>query len=273
MDIKDITAYLGIEAENIDDFKSKFSETYDKKGAADKEAVAQEVGRIRGAIDVAVKRLAKEHGVEFDPEELKDKKTEDIVGLSFKKMLANTDTAIQKVKDESRKSKPADIQEWESKVTKLNDKIGQLESTNNLLKDEMSKKEQEFLGTIKKTKLGLQEQSLWGGLKFRHDLDDLTKKGFISHIKENYRLDLDDKDALIITDKDGKFIPDTSKHGAFKSAQQVIMEEGLSKNIFEKNPDAGRRVELGIFVPKQNATTVAVPSQDKPLRHVSQRRG
>lgn len=272
MDIKDITSYLGIEAENIDDFKTKFSEVYDKKGAADKDAVAQEVGRIRGALDVAIKRMAKEHGIEFEPDELKDKKTEDIVGLSFKKLLSNTDLAIQKIKDESRKSKPAEIQEWESKVAKLNDKNGQLESTNNLLKDEMSKKEQEFLSTIKKTKLGLQEQSLWAGLKFRHDLDELTKKGFISHIKDNYRLDLDDKDSLIITDKDGKFIPDTSKHGAFKSAQQVIMEEGLSKNIFEKNPDAGKRVEFGIFTP-QNGQSRKVMEDIKPLRTISKRRG
>lgn len=242
METKDLLNYLGVEAENIDDFKKKFSESYDKKGTLDREAISQEVGRIKGAMEVAVKRMAKENGIEFEADEIKEKKIEDIIGLSFKKMLANSDAAIQKVKDESRKSKPADIQEWESKVTKLNDKLGQLEATNNALKDEMSKKEQEFLGTIKKTKLGLQEKNMWGGFKFRHDLDELTKKGFEAYIQEKYKLDLDDKEQLIITDKDGKFIPDTSKHGAFKTAEQVIFEEGSAKNLFEKNPDAGKRI-------------------------------
>lgn len=267
MDIKDISTYLGIEAENIDDFKKKFTEVYDKRGIADKDAIAQEVGRIKGALDVAVKRMAKEHGVEFAPEELKDKKTEDLVSLTLQKLLSNSEMAIQKIKDEARKSKPAEIQEWEMRVTKLNDKIGQLESTNNLLKDEMANKENQFMQTIKKTKLGLQEQSLWSGFKFRHDLDDLTKKGFITHIKENYQIDLDDKDTLVIKDKEGKFIPDTSKHGAFKSAQQVIMEEGMSKNLFEKNPDAGRRLEYHTF-----AGNGAVKKEDKPLRAIAGRR-
>lgn len=262
MDTKDLLNYLGIESANIDDFKAKFSELYDKKGSLDRDAISQEVGRIKGALEVAVKRMAKENGIEFEADELKDKKLEDIIGISYKKMLANSDTAIQKIKDESRKSKPADIQEWESKVSKLNDKLGQLEATNNQLKDDMVKKEQEFLGTIKKTKLGLQEKSLWSGFKFRHDLDELTRKGFEAYVQEKYKLDLDDKESLIITDKDGKFIPDTTKHGAFKTPHQVILEEATAKNLFEKNPDAGKRI---FNFAKQNG------ADSKPIRSVVRR--
>lgn len=265
MELKDISTYLGIEAENLDDFKQKFSSIYDKKGTVDREAVAHEVGRLKGTWGVELKRIAKDNGIEFEPDELKDKKLEDIFGLTLAKYKSMSEDAIQKIKDESRKSKPADIQEWEGKVSKLNDKIGQLEATNNLLKDEMAKKEQAYLGEIKNTKLGLQEESLWNSVKFRHDLDDITKLGFKSYIKSNYKIDLDDKDQIVITDKEGKFIPDSTKHGAFKSATQVITEEALNKKLLEKNPDGGR---------KMNLPTFATPKPDEgenPVRPIARR--
>jgi hypothetical protein len=243
MELKDILTYVGIEAENIGDFKKKFDETYlRKENALDWDKLNAEIGKVKGGIETAIKRQAKAFGVEFQPEELKDKKVEEIIEITLKKITENADAALKAVKEESKKAKPQEVQELLEKLNKLTDKANQYEQINADLKKQMEQKEAEFNNSIKSIKKNLQLENLWGSIKFRSDVDPLQIKGFKADINEKYKFDLNEKEDLVITDLDGKFIPSSAKHGAIKTPAEVITELAAAAKILSVNKDEGRRV-------------------------------
>jgi hypothetical protein len=250
MEINDLLTYLDIKAETADEFKKKFDEKYVRKDAAiDYEKLNAEIGKVKGSIETALKQKAKAFGVDFSSDEVKDKKIEELMELVFKKITENADLAIKTAKDEAKKARPQEIQELLDKLSKLNDKVRQYEEINAALKKDMELKEQEFSGKIKDIKRNLQVESLWNAIKFRSDIDQLQIKGFKAEVMENYRFDLNEKDELVITDKDGKYIPSMSKHGAIKSPHEVITELAMKHKILSTNKDEGRRA----FVPANGA--------------------
>ena len=246
LDPKEVLGYLGIEnAESLDDFRSKFEPVYIKKekAADDKEIVnsivVKSVGKVAALTQSALVSELKAMNVELTKDELKDMPIEKAVEYGLKKV---NDFYTGKLTELQKGAGSGDekVKEWETKFTKLQSKYDQ---TNGLLEETKHKfeaAEQSWLSKEKGIKLSSKVGDALKGIKWKTGATEIEKKGFLAVVNEKYKIDLDEKDELFISDSKGERIKHPKKNGEFKSINEVLEEEGKAANIWEGNPIAAR---------------------------------
>jgi hypothetical protein len=67
------------------------------------------------------------------------------------------------------------------------------------------------------------------------NVSDIQRVGFESYLNSNFQLDLDEKDGLIIKDKEGKLIPNPNKAGSFLSPVEILDQIADKNGLKKKN--------------------------------------
>jgi len=243
MELKDITSWLDIEAESLEDFQNKFKEKYftESEVFADPSKLSKFTGKTLGSVTDNAVKIAKSFGVEVPKESIKDKKIEDIFNLILEQKEDQHQKLVEETKGMVSKGADEKFQELQSQLEKAQSKAKDLE---NLNKSTVNKYEEElkgWSGKVRQVKTDYAKTQLFEKVKYAPDLDPYKKKGFIASFDEKYGIDLDDSDNLFIFDKaTGSRMEDPKKHGSFREPLDILQEEAVKAGVMSVNPQAGK---------------------------------
>lgn len=229
MEIKDLLNYINVEADNLDDFKTKFQERFALKSEVpDPDKIkSSTTGAITGAFTTKMKSL---FGLES--EEIKDKKWEEILELAHGK----TTGKIKELEELSIKTNDGVLKELNEKLEKSNRTVTEYKEASKALQDALSQKEQEFNSKLKQFKSNsVLKDSI---AKTSTKLSQLTNAEsfyFDAQLKENLVIDFDENDAPIALNKEGKRWQDPNKVGSFLTPEQVVEYIASKEGFIKKN--------------------------------------
>lgn len=237
LELKDVLAELDIHPEDlskltIEEFRKLRDEKFIGRAvvAEDPEIVKAITGKALGSINTAINGAFKDLGVELSNEDTKGKKVEEIIRF-----------AVGKAKDalEEIKKKGSDGND-----KKLNDALKQLEDekkkrgeTEELLKNSQALIEQqkkEFDGNVKAFKLNHKLAEEKAKIPLSETADDFKKRGFDVVFNETYKVDIDENEQLIVTDKLGNRVQNPTKTG-FLGFAEVYKSELDKAGMIKKN--------------------------------------
>tara|TARA_R110001599_G_scaffold174305_1_gene366255 strand:- start:337 stop:1182 length:846 start_codon:yes stop_codon:yes gene_type:complete len=247
--------YIGINTDNIDDFKSQFDGKFLTRENAinDSEIKSKLTGAMAGGITTHIKRSAKENfGLEISKDEIEGKKVEEIFDLIAATTKNEYETKINDLSGQLKSSPKVDEinAEWESKYNKLK---GEFSDTRDLLettKSEFESKQNDWIANQKQTAITSKMDGMLSQLDFSDQVNDMTRTGFLTHMANNFQIDLNDAGEMQIKGQDGKMIPNASKHGEFMSPADVYRAEA-EKNKMLKVANA-QSVKSANFVTTQS---------------------
>lgn len=274
MEAKEIISYLGLDADkikSIDDLKKEFPNQFVKATELKERTdlinpiVDSYVGKRLGSLDVDLKRTAKENGIELSEDEQK-MKVEDLTKTILSKAVGTYKGQIAELKDKLDKGSNEVVKDWESKFNKLNQKLSEKESLLESTKSAYEKLQADSANQIKSFQITHSKKDILAKVesKFKKNLSPLEREGFNTIIEKNYQLDLDEKEGLIVRNKDGKRIPNEKVAGTYKSFLDVVEEEAINSKIIELNPHTPKPIVLG-SLGKQPENNGANPPQGRKM--------
>jgi hypothetical protein len=244
-----VAAYLGLDLEKIEDekaMKSAFDAAFLRRDVAHEDRGIQDrvFGKINAIARQRLKSGAKSLGVDLgnvdegDPLDLIPKFSEsvqlriDAIAKERDDLKAsagkgdNTEalTALQKERDALVKERDAfgnSAKEWETKYTSL-------DST-------WKKREHE-------TKLSGFIDAAKARVKFRDDVNEFTKKGFINDFLERHTLDLSGEKPKVL-DNAGQIVLDKQKAQTFASLEDLLSEAAEAAKLTVTAPQGGTPVK------------------------------
>lgn len=235
MELKDILGFTGIEAESIEDFKTKFSESFVPKTEYSKleKEKSEIVGKTLGPIQTKLKST-----FGLTAEETKDITTwEPIVELIASKHKARE----IELSETAFKSSDGALKELNEKLEKSNRSVVEYKTAVQQAQEELQKEREQFAGKFKSFK----SDSIYKDAFFKvqpklASLSEAEQFYLNNLVKENVIIDFDENDQPTVLNKEGKRYTDPNKAGGFLSVDQVIESIASEKNFIKKN-DAGER--------------------------------
>ncbi len=264
MEVKEVIEYLGFNPENIksiDDLKSNFEKEFvrGKNITEDSDFVKPILGKTYGTIENEVKKSAKSLGLEidFDNEDFKGlKKVADKFGFVIKKVAEAKDAEINELRSNVGKGNDEKVKEWETKYEKIKKAKQDAESLLSGVKQEYDAFKESTTKEIKNVKLNVLTKDALSKVKFKNDISDFERKGYMSVINEKYIFDIDENEKVVPMDRSGNKIPSSKVTGTFKTIDEILEEEAVAGKLYAMNQDAGK--------PKGNPITFgSAPVQQK----------
>jgi hypothetical protein len=270
IETKDIIEYLGFNPENVkelEDLKSNFEKEFIRASAIteDYEPVKKIVGKIYGSIETDLTKVAKSHEINLDEiSDWKDSKIKDKLKIVTSKLSEKQQSMIDELQKKASQNNDEKVNELSKMLEKKDKKLNDTES---LLKS-ISKEYDEFKNNssnqLKTIKLDTMKTNLFTQIKFKDGINEIEQEGYNSIIGKKFRFDLDENGKMIVTDSDGKLIPNSKVTGTFKSPDEVLTEEAVKLGLYKLNNDGGKQ--------KPTPTKTASPMGEvKALRQVAQR--
>lgn len=248
MELKEVAEYLGLKEDDIktmDDFKAKFDTTFIRTSAIneDFEPVKKIVGKIYGTLENEIKKVAKANELEldFDSDELKGKKVTEKLKFAFEQYTGKTKTIIEELTTKASQGNDDKVKEWEKKYEKLNTKFTETDGLLKTTTSEFNQFKEIKERDIKNIHLNIKKDDIFKTAKFIPEVNEYTKKGFINEFQEKYSLDLDETGTPIITDKEGKRIPNPKVTGSFYDPADLLKEEMVKAKLYALNDDGGKK--------------------------------
>ena len=222
--------------ENEEEFVSEFSKVYAAQDAPISEEKKQKViGSLLGTLETSIRRELKEFGL--DPQFDKTKPFQDNVSEWLTEARKAKAKEIEELKAKAGDGGDAKIQALTAEVDKFKNKFTEEKQAREQALAAWTQKEQEYEGRIKNTKKDfILAQEKAKNTKWKSGITELEKLGFETYFKTKYKTDIDEKDGLIITDNEGKQIPNPKVAGQFLSFSEVLEMEGVKEKVWEVNP-------------------------------------
>lgn len=247
LETKEVFEYLGIKAEDIKDlegFKATFEKDFIKQSniTEENEAVKKILGKTFGTLENEVKKVAKNFDLEidFNSDDLKGKKVTEKLNFVVSEYDKKQKSVIADLTEKAGKGNDEKVKELEEKYSKvlgsLNDHKVLLKTTTNdfeTYKQTASEKE-------KSVKLDFFKTQELSKVKFKADINEFEKEGYLSKIEKTYKFDLDETGKAIILDKEGKRIPNPKVNGSFMEIADVLQEEAVKGKLFQLNSNNGK---------------------------------
>ena len=241
----EVVKFIGIDAENVDEFKGKFAENWINKSRVEDYARNDEkiskaiIGDLVGKFGDQVTKAANAFGI--DTEELKgiDKQQErlaKVIELADKKIKTETETLKSQISGDATKA----TKEWEEKYTKLEKKFNETTGLLETTKKSFETFQAEVSGKEKQNKIKTYWDENFGKLKFSQTVDELKKEGFIAKFNSKYSIDLDEKgEPFVMDNTTKKRIQSKQNAGNFASAHELLEEEANAFKLLDKTPNTG----------------------------------
>jgi hypothetical protein len=230
MEVKDLFDYLGIEATDIDVFKSAFATKFVTKDEAwqDDEIKSKVTGRVTNEVQRFIKN---EFGL--SNEDIKGKHYEDVLKLGaerFKSKIAELEEKQNMEGDEKIKNLTDELTKYKSTV---NDYKTQLDNT----KKQFEEVNNDWSNKYKGLKINhvLNDAKIKIASKLKSDMTE-AERFYLDHkISESIKVDFDENEKAIVLDKDGKRIANPNKVGEFMQLEEVLSSIAERENLVKKN--------------------------------------
>ena len=213
IETKDIIEYLGFNPEQVkelEDLKSNFEKEFIRASAIteDFEPVKKIVGKIYGSIETDLTKVAKSHEINLDEiSDWKDSKIKDKLKIVTSKLSEKQQSMIDELQKKASQNNDEKVNELSKMLEKKDKKLNDTES---LLKS-ISKEYDEFKNNssnqLKSIKLDTMKSNLFTQIKFKDGINEIEQEGYNSIIGKKFRFDLDENGKMIVTDSEGKLIP------------------------------------------------------------------
>jgi len=244
-DPKDQKDFFGIEAENPDDFKTKFNEKYvlKDKAADDPTVKAKVSGAVLGSEMTNLFRIGKEFGIEFNADEKKElTKNEDLVSAILKRSTGTYVNQIEQLKATAGHGNDEKVKALELEKEALAKKLMETDSAWKQTAAEKEAAEKQGLQMLNQFKIKTQKDEAWKGVKIKQNISEVERLGLDAKIEQALKFDLSDTGKIEAFDAAGNRIPSKVKAGDFVSPTEAIQSVVDSLNLSEINPHGGKSV-------------------------------
>lgn len=255
LETKEILSFLGSDAADLDAFKAEFGTKYIPISERDKA-----VGEIAGKTQHSITKAAKDMGIELTKDELKDKPLHEIPSILAEKVKGRF--------IELEAGKSATAQEIEAKFTEkisgYEKKLADIKALNDTTAQAFEAYKTDVATKEKTRTVGEKFDTAFGGLSFAQSVNDMTKVGFKSVVRERYTFDVAEDGSEVVLSKDGKQVPSKAKAGTFATFAEVLNDEFKSQPGLAAVADSKKVPTFG--------PSMVIPSVDtKPVRQVAAR--
>lgn len=242
IELKEVLAFTGIEAESIEDFKTNFEKTFLKKDAAlkDKEFINSIVGKRLHGVSNKLKNQLTKYGVELDDEDVSKKPLEDLIEIGLDRYNAATQGTITELTEKASKNSGEQTKALEDKYSKLESKFNDTKKSLTDLSLEYTTFKTKAADDLKGVKIQtIREQNL-AKVPRRTDIEPKTYElmwtGYENTLDKKYKIDLDENGKDYIADKaTGERLRNPAKAGEFLSIEEVFKQEAIG-TVSPKNP-------------------------------------
>lgn len=239
-DLQEFVQYLGVDVtkvESLDKLKEHVGTEFIRKSQLkDSKELSDAIGSRMGGLETAIKRLAKENGVELSADLIQGKRVEDIIPIvetKLKETYNGKITQLQKQIEDKDSSKI--IEEWQNKYTQLEQKKNDIEGLLTVTKTELETTKTNSLKMINDYKVVDIKKRSFEAVPFSKEATDLAKTGFRAILDEKYAVDLDETGAPYIKDKaTNSRIPNPTRMGEFMTVEDVYKQEAEKNNLIAK---------------------------------------
>lgn len=261
IETKDIFSYLGLDESQITDIE-KFKQVFndEEKGFLPVKDYKSKLGKSFGEFETKIRSAAKTYIPNFDPKVFEGKQLDEKLQFVFEaqaqsnqSMVSDLTSKVNELEGSVNKKKDEIVKEWESKYSQLEKK---LKDTEKLHADTIS----EYTGfksqaeqMVKGVKLDVRKKEAFANLKLKQNISDLEKAGFNTIIESKYKFELDEQDQLYPVDaKTGERLKSSKQIGAFKSVDEVLMEEAIAQKVYAVQDQKRNGVMPGRVMPQNN---------------------
>ena len=242
MTTEEILKITGIEAKDVEDFKSQFSKDFIARNAvfADPEIQKKlntEQGERWGKFEHYIKDQFKELGLE----EVSGKKAEDVfnAGINGMKALRKSwDEKAEQHDDQKLQTLQTQIDNYKVKLETEKQKA---QSANDLLeqhKTELEKQQNEFAGYKLNIRLNEDFNKTLAEIKFVDSFyaDEIERTGFLTALKANYKFSYDDSNDFKAFMPDGKPVTNEAGNKELTAAEVIASFADKHNRLKKSNP-------------------------------------
>jgi hypothetical protein len=236
----ELIKFMGIDpetTETIDAAKDLFGNDFIRKSEAikDEAIISKVVGSRLGSLQTEAIREYKGIGVEFEPEEIKGKKLEEILKIGSAKVK----NKFEEIKSTSGGGDEA-VKAWEKKYESQKKK---LEETTGLVTS-LQKQYEELDLNVKtekrNSKINEYKKEAIKEIKLRSDLDQLTLVGFNAHLNSKYKIELDEEEKPFVVDLATNARIQSKKKAGFADFGELFEMEAAANKLISLSPHDGK---------------------------------
>lgn len=270
IELKEVLAFTGIEAESIEDFKTNFEKTFLKKDAAlkDEEFVKSVVGKRLHGVSNKLKNQLTKYGIEIPDKDVSEKKLEDLIEIAFDKYNDATNGTIAELTEKANKNSGEQTKDLQDKYSKLESKFNDTKKSLTDLSLEYTTFKTTAADDLKGVKIQTIREQALSKVPRRSDVEPKTYElmwtGYENTLDKKYKIDLDENGKDYIADKTtGERIRNQAKAGEFLTVEDVFKQEAIG-TVSPKNPfqaPAARPVQIQNGNGHQNGQP---PAQERP---------
>lgn len=235
LEVKTLLKELGLPEDLSEKEITDFNAAFNGKGWINKSVAHQDdelrssiIGKFAGSVETAAIRA---FGIK--KEDVKEKKLEEIIEFGASSLKSR----LKELEERGSGNNEEEYKKLEKKHQDLVGKYSQLEGMNKELSGTLEKTTSEYEGKLKGVKINTALTGIKASIPFIDEDSPMVKaakKGFEAHIAENFQFDLDDKETLIVKDKDGKQIEKANK-GGFLGVEDVLKREAEAFKLLKMN--------------------------------------
>jgi hypothetical protein len=236
----ELIKFMGIDpetTETIDAAKDLFGNDFIRKSEAikDETIITKVIGTRMGSLQTDAVRNFKELGVDFEPEEIKGKKLEEILKIGSSKVK----NKFEEIKSTSGGGDEA-VKAWEKKYESQKKK---LEETTGLVTS-LQKQYEELDLNVKtekrNSKINEYKKEAIKEVKLRSDLDQLTLVGFNAHLNSKYKIELDEEEKPYVVDLATNARIQSKKKAGFADFGELFEMEAAANKLISLSPHEGK---------------------------------
>jgi hypothetical protein len=226
------------EAESLDKAKELFSQKFVKQ-----EELSSKIGKITGSITNVARKAFEPFGVQLTEDDFKDKKIEDVLRSASEKASESFKNKISELESRATGQGSEElIKDWEKKYSTIEKKLTETEKARQESINAFESFKNEVTVKEKTSKINSVFDRALSSIKPDPSVNEITMKGFRSHINEKFSIELNENDEPVVMDrKTGERIKSDKKAGTFLGLEDVLMSEAATAGILQKNPNAGNK--------------------------------
>ena len=226
------------EAESLDKAKELFSQKFVKQ-----EELSSKIGKITGSITNVARKAFEPFGVQLTEDDFKDKKIEDVLRSASEKASESFKNKITELESRATGQGSEElIKDWEKKYSTIEKKLTETEKARQESINAFESFKNEVTVKEKTSKINSVFDRALSSIKPDPSVNEITMKGFRSHINEKFSIELNENDEPVVMDrKTGERIKSDKKAGTFLGLEDVLMSEAATAGILQKNPNSGNK--------------------------------
>ena len=226
------------EAESLDKAKELFSQKFVKQ-----EELSSKIGKITGSITNVARKAFEPFGVQLTEDDFKDKKIEDVLRSASEKASESFKNKISELESRATGQGSEElIKDLEKKYSTIEKKLTETEKARQESINAFESFKNEVTVKEKTSKINSVFDRALSSIKPDPSVNEITMKGFRSHINEKFFIELNENDEPVVMDrKTGERIKSDKKAGTFLGLEDVLMSEAATAGILKKNPNAGNK--------------------------------